>query len=226
MRSNIALRLAAMFCLCSFSMSAQASLIPTLDSIVADAINGGNVYSYDGILAPDQGLSTSAINPGNGLNYISKIVIFDFGGYIDNTVFSTNTLFDASVELVSPGLPIAMGFADNAALYNLVFTYNGPDQRMTGGPYAQLDLGTFGASSVLANTMMSSFSAAGVKNTGTPFAMGGEAGTAAFNQGSVLVPANAVPEPSTWALLLIGFGSIGVVMRRGSVRQGRKLQAI
>ena len=32
---------------------------------------------------------------------------------------------------------------------------------------------------------------------------------------SAIAPAGAVPEPSTWAMMLIGFGAIGTAMRRG-----------
>jgi hypothetical protein len=37
-------------------------------------------------------------------------------------------------------------------------------------------------------------------------------------------PVRGVPEPATWALMLLGFGGIGFAMRRGSKQNGRLLQ--
>jgi hypothetical protein len=35
----------------------------------------------------------------------------------------------------------------------------------------------------------------------------------AFNNGAVGVPTAAVPEPATWAMLIVGFGGIGGLLR-------------
>ena len=55
-----------------------------------------------------------------------------------------------------------------------------------------------------------------------------------FNDGTAtnirqvrIIPAegpNAVPEPATWAMMLLGFGGIGMAMRRGRKQSGRLLQ--
>ncbi len=46
-----------------------------------------------------------------------------------------------------------------------------------------------------------------VKNVGpTP--------TTVYSAGSVMGPVLAVPEPSTWAMLVLGFGAIGMASRR------------
>ena len=37
-------------------------------------------------------------------------------------------------------------------------------------------------------------------------------------------PARGVPEPATWAMMLLGFGGIGMAMRRGRKQSGRLLQ--
>ena len=42
---------------------------------------------------------------------------------------------------------------------------------------------------------------------------------------SLAIPLNtAVPEPATWALMLLGFGGIGVAMRRGRRRSSTLMQ--
>src|SRR5437763_6303279 len=38
---------------------------------------------------------------------------------------------------------------------------------------------------------------------------------------AVIIPASAVPEPATWAMMLLGFGAIGLAFRR---RKARRLQ--
>lgn len=43
-------------------------------------------------------------------------------------------------------------------------------------------------------------------------------GNAAFRLGGEVVPAAAVPEPATWALMMAGFGLVGTAMRRRAVR--------
>jgi hypothetical protein len=37
-------------------------------------------------------------------------------------------------------------------------------------------------------------------------------------------PVRGVPEPATWAMMLLGFGGIGMAMRRGRKQGGRLLQ--
>ena len=211
MNKKIALRLVGACCLMTFGAGANASIVPTFQGSSAAAA-GGFTFNYDAQLTTDQGLSTSA--PSDNASYGSRFVIYDFAGYIAGSAFSTNNLFTAAAELVSTGLTKVPGEIDDSSLYNLVFTYTGADFRTIGGPYESFDLGTFGARSTFSNTVMSSFSGVGVKNTGVPVADGGTAGTAAFNQGSVLAPVAPIPEASTWAMLLIGFGGIGSTIRR------------
>lgn len=191
--------------------AAPAALVPTLISNSGPA--GNTTYTYSVQLTGDQGLSTSAPNPSAGNRVGSQFVIYDFVGYRTGSIFSTLANFTFMAELLSPGLPEQAGATDDAALYNLHFTYTGPDYRTSGGPYSLQTLGTVGASSTLAGVSISDYSSVGVNNNS---ASSGTVGTAAFNQGSVWVPgaSGSVPEPASWAMMVGGFGLLGCTLRR------------
>jgi hypothetical protein len=176
--------------------SAQASVIPFLGSVTADGSNFK--FGYTGQLSPDEGVT-------NG----SKLVIVDFAGYVPGTVFSTLSNVSASVSNTVPsGFLIDPGFIDNPAIPDLVFTYTGPNFQTTGGPYpALVNFTGLGADSTLGGQVAGSFSTMAVRNVGSL------AGTADFNVGQVNVP-SAVPEPATWAMMLIGFAGLGASLRR------------
>jgi hypothetical protein len=184
--------------------SAQASVIPFLDSVTADGSNFK--FSYTGQLAPDQGVR-------NG----SELVIVDFAGYVPGTVFSSLSNVTASVSNTLPsGLLLTPGFTDNSSIPDLVFTYTGPNFQTTGGPFSAItNFSGLSAVSTLGGMGAGSFSAMAVTNVGAL------SGTDAFNVGQVNVP-SAVPEPASWALMLIGFSGLGLALRR---RKGRFLAA-
>lgn len=190
--------------------AASAALVPTLTNITSGST--GQTYSYNVVLTGDEGVSTSAPNPAAGTSVGTQFVIFDFAGYVADSIFSSNPLFTATAELSTPGLPVLPGASDNPALYNLHFTYNGPPVQTSGGPFPNMSEGTFGAVSTFSGMALSDFSSIAVKNTGMPEAVG----TAAYNQGSVLVASSvgSVPEAATWAMMVGGFGLLGTSLRR------------
>jgi hypothetical protein len=73
---------------------------------------------------------------------------------------------------------------------------------------------------------------AGTTYTSGAFTTASTAGGTDFNGGFdsfkqlrlQLGAATAVPEPATWAMMLLGFGGIGFTMRRGKKQNGRLLQ--
>ena len=183
--------------------SAQAAVI-TLQTI---GNNGPNdfTWTYQGSLGPDEGLRAG-----------DKLIIYDFGGYVDGSIFANSPDIATSVEYTTPGGLVTPGFADDPALANLVFTYTGPDFRNTGGPYAPLNFDGIGAQSTLGGIVEAAFYTLTTKNNG------GE-NTSIFTLGSVSTPFNAIPEPANWAMLLGGFGLLGFSMRRRGA--GRRVTA-
>jgi hypothetical protein len=178
--------------------SADAAVI-TLQSKAQNG-PGDFTWTYQGTLGPDEGLRSG-----------DKLIIYDFEGYIDGSIFSPSATVTASTELVSPTGVVSPGFNDDPTLVNLVFTYNGPDFRNTGGPYAPFDFDGLGARSAFSGDGLDAFFTLTTKNNpdGTP----GGSNSPVFTLGSVTTP-SAVPEPVTWALMLGGFGLAGTAMRR------------
>jgi hypothetical protein len=189
---------AAAFCV---SGAAHASIIPVLDSVTPDGVVFD--FNYHITLSGDQGLTDG-----------SKLVIYDFLGYVDGSIFFPASPFiTPSVEgfsnqdVTTGGVQAAAAFTDDPLIANLVWTYHGPDFRTT-APGADIVLTGFGAKSIYGGVTSDGFSARAIKNSGL-----GTVGTDAFNNGAVGVPTQVVPEPASWAMLILGFGGVGALMR-------------
>lgn len=176
--------------------AAHAAIVPTLQSVTP--VGGDYEFDYQGTLVGDQGLKAG-----------SKLVIFDFAGYVIGSVSSVDPNFVATVQNTTPGLILPPGSVDNPAVPNLVFTWIGPNFHASGGPFADFNF-AFKALSKYKALALSVFSAVAVKNNGIG---PGGTGTLTLNTGFITVPA-AVPEPGTWALMISGFGLMGAVLRR------------
>ncbi len=176
--------------------SANAAVI-TLENVTA---NGPNdfTFTYQGTLGPDEGVRSG-----------DRLIIYDFGGYIAGSISAPGSV-TTSVEFTSSD-PVTPGFDDDASIANLVFTYNGPDFRTSGGPFASFNFDGLSARSTFGNTKADAMFTLTTKNNpdGTP----GGSGTPVFTLGQVSVP-NAIPEPATWAMMIGGFGMAGAAMRR------------
>ncbi|WP_293677320.1 PEPxxWA-CTERM sorting domain-containing protein [uncultured Phenylobacterium sp.] len=179
--------------------AAQAAVIPSLSGVTANADDF--TFTYQGTLSGDAGLTAG-----------SKLVIFDFAGYVDGSVFADLPTVTATSELVSLGLTSIPGQIDDPTIANLVFTYNGPDFQTSGGPFEPVDFNGIGARSIFSGLGADTFAAVTVKNN--PDNTPGGTGTPIFDQGFVTVPlATAVPEPATWAMMVLGFGGAGALIR-------------
>ena len=100
-------------------------------------------------------------------------------------------------------------YGDDPNVTDLVFTYHGPDFHTSGGPFTDIEIMGLTAESTFGGFTVDGFSSRAIKNTGI-----GTVGTVAFNNGAVAVPvAPGVPEPASWALLILGFGGIGGMVR-------------
>jgi hypothetical protein len=182
-----------------FVAPAGAAVI-TLESVTT---NGPNdfTFNYQGTLGPDEGLQAG-----------DRLIIYDFAGYIAGSITSPSPFVTASTELVSTTGIVQPGFNDDANIANLVFTYNGPDFRDENGPFSPLDFNGLSARTTLGGQGLDAFFTLTTKNN--PNGQPGGSGTDVFTLGSVTVPAAAIPEPATWAMMIGGFGLMGAAARR------------
>jgi hypothetical protein len=184
--------------------AAHASIIPVLDTITP--FGSEFLFSYHATLSGDQGLTTG-----------SKVVIFDFAGYVPGSITAPSPFIVTSVEPTSNfntatgGVQANAVYTDNPGLMNLVFTYNGPDFRTTGGGpgvFPDILIPGLTARSIYGGYTVDGFSSRAIKNSGL-----GTEGTAAFNNGAVTVP-TAIPEPASWAMMIMGMGGLGAALRQ------------
>lgn len=186
-----------------FGATISALAIPTyaatiqLDNLTPSGANF--LFTYGGSLASSEGLKQN----------VSKLVIFDFAGYVAGSVSSSIADVSASAELLS-SVPLPPGVVDDPTLMNLVFTWIGPDLQTTPGTYSAIDFTGLSALSTFGGVSDDgAFSGLTVKNRGL-----GTVGQTVFSQGSVGTPVMlAVPEPGSWAMLVGGFGLLGAMLR-------------
>lgn len=188
-------RLAALAATAAFGTLAAApasAAVAILESITP--VEGGYFWEYRITLGPDEGLRAG-----------DKLVIFDFAGYVPGSIVgAANTI--ASVEFTS--LPfVTPGESDDPGILNLVWTYDGPDFQVGGGPYDAITQGGFGAVSIYGRSVIDAFTSVTTKNNPPE-----TAGTVLVQGGFTQVP--AIPEPASWALMIAGFGFVGLSLRR------------
>lgn len=183
----------------TFAVPASASVI-TLSGVTNNG-PGDFTWSYQGTLGPDEGVRSG-----------DRLIIFDFAGYIDGSIFTPSANVVGSVENTSAGAFVTPGFNDDPNITNLVFTYVGPDFRNEGGPFTPFDFNGLGARSQFSARTVDAFFTLTTKNN--PDGVPGGSNTAVFTLGQVTVPTAAIPEPATWAMLLGGFGMLGAATRR------------
>jgi hypothetical protein len=185
-----------------FAVPASAGII-TLGGITQ---NGAEdfTFTYQGTLGPDEGLRAG-----------DRLIIFDFRGYIDGSISADgNANVVVSVENTSPDAIVTPGFDDDPNIVNLVFTYNGPDFRSVDGPFEPFDFDGLLARSRFGGIGVDAFYGLSTKNN--PDDVPGGSDTVVISLGQVSVPALAIPEPSSWAMMLAGFGLLGAATRRRS----------
>ncbi|OHT19976.1 PEPxxWA-CTERM sorting domain-containing protein [Edaphosphingomonas haloaromaticamans] len=196
--------------LAGITSTAQASVIPVLSSVTEEG--GLFRFSYEGTLSGDQGFLEG-----------SRLIIFDFAGFAGGVMTPSPNII-ASTELVSsvypdPGgvLPVP-GYPDDPNILNLVFTWVGPPFQASGGPFPDLEFAGLSALSTYSGVKLTGYSARAVTNNGTA------TGLPAYNVGEVGAP--TVPEPRTWAMMLVGFMAVGHVLRQRGTRRGRRVQTV
>ena len=181
--------------------AANAAVIPSLSGVTTNATDF--TFTYQGTLSGDAGLVSG-----------NRLVIFDFLGYVAGSITSPYATITATVENITTGLTMVPGSFDDPNIPNLVFTYNGPNFQTSGGPYAPIDFNGLSARSIFGGLAADTFAAITTKNN--PDGIPGGTGTPIFDQGFITVP-GGVPEPASWAMMIVGFGMIG-----GGLRLRRK----
>ncbi len=159
-------------------------------------------YTYTATLAADQALRTG--------NYFT---IYDFQGFVKFGTLGAG--FSGATALLRQ-TPSRVLPTDNASVLNATFTYSGPtiNQPSNGTQGSSTELGSFQIFSRFDGLSVIDFASQAYKNNG--FAVG----TLVDNVGGTGGPLSGggagsdVPEPSVWALLIIGFGAVGVSARR------------
>jgi hypothetical protein len=189
--------------------AAHASIIPVLTSVTAE----GDLFrfSYQGTLAGDAGVTDG-----------SRLVIFDFAGFAGG-LEAPSPFITATTELTTvfyPGLDGVLPSPphdDDPLIPNLVFVWNGPDFHTSGGPFTDINFDGLSALSTFSGIRPDGFSAITIKNNGP------NVGTMLYNVGTTSVPVGAVtptaavPEPASWAMMIIGFGGMGALARRRQI---------
>jgi VPDSG-CTERM motif len=143
------------------------------------SINSPGVWTYDATLTSGQ------VRNGDGFT------IFDFGGYVKNSIFapagwSATAVLTGSVLNVAP----PVGYVDDPTLYNLEFVRTGGTVGPTNGI---LDLGHFGASTIALDQYLRAW-------TSRDHAPDGSVG--ADHADRILAPGGSVPDGGTTVALL------------------------
>lgn len=177
------------------------ALTPVLTSVTPE----GDRYLFTYSLTLDQN---------EGARTGDRLVIYDFAGFdgfgpLSDPAIGTFTEATTNVGGVNNLQPVA-GYADDPAILNIGWRWNGPDI-FTTGPHPPIAF-TLSAYSTFSAQTLDGFTSLTVKNDGIA------AGEPNYQQGSVGVPMGAaVPEPGAWALMILGFGAAGAMIRRRKV---------
>lgn len=173
--------------------AAQANITPTLTSVTPQGALF--LYTYQVTLDSDQGFI-------NG----SKLSIFDFSGFAGGLTTS-DPIFAVGTEMFTTGMLTPPAFTDDPNIVNLTMTWLDGNFHNEGGPFPETNF-TLTALSTLNSVRFDGFTGVAVRNNGDAV------GQITDNVGPVAVPFSAgVPEPTSWAMIILGFGGAGAMIR-------------
>jgi hypothetical protein len=174
---------------------ANASITPVLVGSPTHTTGSSFAYTYNATLASDQGIV-------NG----SYFTLYDFAGFTGFGAVPANWTATTQFLGKTPNKTLP---DDSASILNVSFTYTGPNFNTNGT--TEQNLGNFVVFSTSGVVVLSDFTSLGVLNKGPT------KGTPVATIGSNAIGvagAGAVPEPATWATMLVGMGLVGASMRR------------
>jgi len=182
--------------------AALASFTPTVENfssgsagqtIASGGSFNGNTYTTSGNPSLDGTIITNQFNSFTGLslggNQSGSAQFFFSGDHV-------------TVTFAAPVFAVGAFFNVNADSGNFGVT--------VGGDTASADSATYDTSTFVFAGLVSDTSF----NSATFFSSDGGAGTASFNIPEIISVAAGVPEPASWAMMLMGFGGLGAVLRR------------
>jgi len=178
-------------------------------------------------LALAVGAVLTALSPATAATYLANYTISGISGPISSFSGSFRISYDPSVSLINDATPDAFSTTIGATTFTIADTqldvYRGANATVAGG--TDWLIGAFGKFPGDSNNGLSSRGAADFRvrfmldsNLNLVSARGGYSNpSASFDTtdatGIVSLNVTAVPEPATWALLLGGFGLVGLTMR-------------
>ena len=189
----------------------------TLTGVVADGFFQPP-FSIGGTTYDQWSLGLSGLDAGSPL-------AVELGDTFNVTILlDTAFTVPASVTLTAFGLGLGgSGFpdVDTATSENLFNFYSGIDLVKSGGPSSTSTHGQIPSSIIFFSPDNGAFTFDSVK-TSFKISTLSDPGTLDFAVLSyTLFSPAAVPEPTTWAMMIIGFGGVGALMRRGRRDGGR-----
>lgn len=199
------------------------------------------VYTRDG---SSFGSSLTTAAAANVNSFVTKNIVLFNGDFADDIPTSSNTsrLFDNALAYVlSGGAGGYIGeytgsfaaFASNASGLSpigLVAGTSGPSGAGLGGANGSVNVTAAGAGSSLLTGVTLPYNPGAVEFSATATGVNPASVVLAFDNGNAAliassrasISSSAVPEPATWAMMLVGFAGVGASMRRrrsGLLRQ-------
>jgi len=197
---------------------AEAAATLQLCTSGASCVSGTTNVNLDSFNAPGAGTVTGTVGIGGP--------IVQFQSHGGSTLLETNTgaatIFTASGALLNQLTFTLLSGSFTAAEFNLLSgDPTSFDVVLTalGGGTATIHVDNANGSNIF-----DIIAGAGESYTSASFSTTSPAGFTTFKQLRLVLAPGGVPEPSTWAMMLLGFGGIGFAMRRSRKQNGRLLQ--
>jgi hypothetical protein len=182
---------------------------------VSGAYAASNItYSINQIIGPGSEIGTittdGTIGTLSALNIVGFNLTLNDGSNVVNLIWPNAIISVNSNACCSGGTPDGVDLTASAS--SLMFNYSGSDS------------GDFVIASSLGSVCYTAVSNCwGPTGVGL-YSVNGDGLSVYIAQSGNQIIGNAVPEPATWALMLLGFGGIGFAMRRSRKRNGAALR--